>query len=386
MKNSSLEKSAIRAAAQRAIQPLEPGDGKTYFYGTRTNAGRELPPYYIVYFLLVELLEYPFFGRQEKVAWSIPVQLDGHLFIIEHRKLGLGIFCRSDEVDERKAKKVVTLIKKGANVAHPFFESIAADAVSESKVNLVNKSAFLFNRFRFFVEQYEKVSEEAKQKQGGKIVEVKELEHGTVTSYHFPVFELERNAKWLALAAIDSFFSWTEHVFIHLSVLLGNIVTATEVADLAEAEWIKKFKSVLPLEEIETKKFYDELVVIRRQFRNYIAHGAFGKQGEAFEFHSPVGAVPVLLPHKVNAKRFTIVREFEFDERSALDIIKKFISHLWSAERKPAYLYVQESGLPTILTMAADGSYQAAMQSVEAMESFIEHLHYQFDMAANMDW
>jgi hypothetical protein len=77
-------------------------------------------------------------------------------------------------VDERKAKKVVTLIKKGVNAAHPFFESIAADAVSKSKVNLVNKSAFLFNRFRFFVEQYEKVLEEVKQKQGEKIVEVKD--------------------------------------------------------------------------------------------------------------------------------------------------------------------------------------------------------------------
>ncbi len=42
--------------------------------------------------------------------------------------------------------------------------------------------------------------------------------------------------------------------------------------------------------------------------------------------------------------------------------------------------------LPTILTMANDGSYSRAMVSMEDMESFVEHLNYQFDQAANMDW
>jgi hypothetical protein len=100
MENSPFDRSLTREAAKRAVQPLQPGDGKTYFYGTRTNAGAELPPYYVVYFLLVDLLEYPFVGREEKVAWSVPVELNGRLFIVEHRKLGLGVFCRPDEVDE----------------------------------------------------------------------------------------------------------------------------------------------------------------------------------------------------------------------------------------------------------------------------------------------
>jgi len=332
------------------------------------------------------LLEYPFFGREEKVAWSVPVQLNGQLFIIEHRKLGLGVFCRPDEVDEEQAREVVTLVQKGVRAAHPFFESIAADAVSQSKVNLINKSASLFDRFQFFLAKYEQVSEDDRQHADEQIVETKQFGSETVTSYHFPAYELERNAKWLALAAIDSFFSWTEHVFIHLAVLLGNIVTAAEVADLAEAEWTAKFKSVLGFDKPATKIFYDDLVLIRRQLRNYMAHGAFGKQGEAFTFHSAVGAVPVLLPHKRGATRFTIVGELDLDEGAAIEVIKRFITHLWSQDREPAYHYIQESGLPTILTMAADGRYQPAMQSVEDMKSLIDYLNYTFDTAANMDW
>lgn len=345
-----------------------------------------MPPYYLVYFLLVDLLEYSYFGRQEKVAWSVPVQLNGQLFIIEHRKLGLGVFCKPDEVCEERARKVVVLVQKGVRAARPFFDSIAADAVNQSKVNLINKSSALFNRFEFFLTQYEHVSEDARQRAGEKVVETQQLESGTVTSYHFPAFEIQRNAKWLALAAIDSFFSWTEHVFIHLAVLLRNIVTAAEVADLAEAEWAAKFKAVFMLDKTNTKNIYDDLVLVRRQLRNYMAHGAFGKQGEAFTFQSAVGAVPVLLPHKSHANRFTIVGELDFDERAAIQVIKKFIAHVWNEDREPAYHYIQESGLPTILTMATDGRYQVAMQSVENMKDLIDFLDYGYDVAANMDW
>jgi hypothetical protein len=300
--------------------------------------------------------------------------------------LGLGVCCQPHEVQEDRARKVVALIQKGVRAAVPFFESIADDAVSQSKVNLINRSASLFERFEFFLTQYERVSEDATRRADEQIVETRKSERGTVTSYHFPADELKRHAKWLALATIDCFFSWTEHVFIHLAVLLGNTVRAAEVVNLAEDEWPAKFKAVLTLDNPVKKKMYDDLVLIRRQLRNFMAHGAFGKQGEAFTFHSDVGAVPVLLPHRRGANRFTIVGEMSFDEDAAIQVIRRFIPLLWKEDREPAYGYIQESGLPTILPMAADGRYMVAMRSVEDMNFLIEELHYTFDMSANMDW
>ena len=60
--------------------------------------------------------------------------------------------------------------------------------------------------------------------------------------------------------------------------------------------------------------------------------------------------------------------------------------HLWSGERAPAKLYIQESGLPLILTYALDGSYARAMQSVEKMNKFVEKLSHEFERFANMDF
>ena len=76
----------IQDAARTAIQPLQPGQLNSYFWGKRTDAGRSLPPYYLVYFLLVELLEFPNVGQAEKVAWSVPVRFEGDNYVIEHRK------------------------------------------------------------------------------------------------------------------------------------------------------------------------------------------------------------------------------------------------------------------------------------------------------------
>jgi hypothetical protein len=86
---SAAELEEIRKRASRAIAPLRPAT-KLFGHGKRTSAGRTLPPYYLVYFLLVELLGFRYSGREEKVDWIIPVEFEGHFFTVEFRKLGLG--------------------------------------------------------------------------------------------------------------------------------------------------------------------------------------------------------------------------------------------------------------------------------------------------------
>jgi hypothetical protein len=103
---------------------------------------------------------------------------------------------------------------------------------------------------------------------------------------YVPWVGLKKQAGWMALAAIDAFFSWTEHIFIHLAILNGRLTSGEQVAALAKADWQHKFKQALDLNEKETKVLFDDLIIIKNQLRNFIAHGAFGKNGEAFHFHS----------------------------------------------------------------------------------------------------
>lgn len=398
----------VRESARRAILPIRPTSSVSHaapnilFTAKRTDASRDLPPYYLVYFLLVDLLGFQNLGRFEKLDWSIPVDLDGVVYLIEYRKSGLGVFAGDTANSEQQARRIVALLKKATKAASPFFKWTADRAVRESKINVRNVARQLYERYLYFKDLFAEKSIETqacKQEHGieqyqreldiaAYSVNVRDQRSPSelVAMFTFPWARLAQDSNWLALAAVDSFFAWTEHIFIHLAILQGRVVTGEEVAQLAESDWGAKFKRALDISDPILKGYFDELIAVRRQLRNFVAHGAFGKEGEAFSFHSSAGAVPVVLDHKPTKFRLSLTPELAFDNQQALLTIEKFISCLWSGQREPAKLYIQESDLPLILPMASDGSYTAAMVSVEGMKALVDRLMKQMDAAANMDW
>lgn len=383
-------------AVQPAGPPRSDGEGRALMLASCTNAGRSLPEYYLVYFLLVDFLGYQNLGQWEKVAWAVPVRYKDRLYSIEHRKFGVGVFAPTHDPNvrmsgtpsreaEADAEEIVLAIKKAISVAKPYFEWRASEAASTSHVNVVNGSSELFDRYVYFRDRFQSLHDEAERRKDEHNVKQSTLADGTiVTSSSNVAFALRREAKWNAQTAIDAFFTWTEHVFIYLAILQGHLRTGDEVATLAKAEWKEKFKAAIDVSQSEMKQHYDRLVALRLQIRNFMAHGAFGKNGEAFSFHSGAGAVPVLLSREPH-HRYALTGAPAFDEAAAITEIEAFTEHLWSGVYSPAKAYVF-SQLPSILTYANDGTYKHAMQSDEEMAGFVEYLEYQVDRSGNMDW
>ena len=71
----------------------------------------------------------------------------------------------------------------------------------------------------------------------------------------------------MALSAVDAFFSWTEHIFIHMAILSGKVITGEDVANLADNEWPIKFKYAIDIDSEGTRPYYDQLVTVKRQLR-----------------------------------------------------------------------------------------------------------------------
>jgi hypothetical protein len=94
-------------------------------------------------------------GQFDKVAWSVPVDLQGQAFLIEHRKFGLGVFAPELPESEAIAAEIVRLIQNAVKIAEPYFDWRAEQAVRASKLNVVNKTKDLFERFSFFADQYD---------------------------------------------------------------------------------------------------------------------------------------------------------------------------------------------------------------------------------------
>ena len=393
----------VREAALKALGEVVPAgaqksdiETRGLMLSSRTNGGRALPEYYLVYFLLVDLLGFPKMGRWEKSAWTVPVRYRGRLYGVEHRKMGIGIFAPTLDPNARMseppnaeaeadAREIAALITNAVVVAQQYFEWRAEQAASTSQLNVLNKSDWLFERYEFFRDRFKALSDEAERRKNERNIKKETLDDGTtVTTGSFPSYTLRREAEWNAQAAVEAFFSWTEHAFIHLAILQGRLHSGDDVAKLAEADWKTKFKAAIDISDHETKKHYDSLLDLRAQLRNFMAHGAFGKRGEAFRFHSGAGAVPLLLTGS-QRHRYSLTGKPAFDEGWAITEIEQFIDHLWSGSRLPAWHYVFSS-LPSILTLVGDGTYARAMQSEDDMKEFVEYLTHQFDNAANMDW
>jgi hypothetical protein len=313
MKPIPPELEPVRDAARRALGPVTAANSLTHaderflFTARRTEASGNLPHYYLIYFLLVDLLGFENLGRYEKVAWSIPIDYCGQAFLVEHRKFGVGVFAHEPEKEEEAARDIVMRIQRAVKTAVRFFDWLARQAVETSAVNVVNNSSSLFDRYKYLRDACRAKTEEAEMRKDERVVEEggTESKAGMWRSVSFPAFRLRMEADWLAMSAIEAFFSWTEHVFIHIAILTGRARTAADVASLAESNWRDKFKAAIDLGEPKAKSLFDKLIAIREELRNYIAHGAFGKQSEAFTFHSGAGAVPVMLPHQAGSKKFT---------------------------------------------------------------------------------
>ncbi len=352
------------------------------FTPSRTEAGRSLPPYYLVYFLFVDLLGYKNLGQFEKVAWSIPIDYDGTAYLLEHRKFGMGLFASNKENRESECQEIAKKINKAVRVAHPYFEWVANEAAKRSDLNVLNHSLRLHDRYVFLVNEYKKKMQEANSRKDERI----RIEYSNTSwGIEIPYYALKNESEWLAISAIDAFYSFTEHIFIHASILKGLLLTGEDVANLADKDWASKFKSCLDIQEQDVKVHYDQLISIKRQIRNYVAHGAFGKNGEAFQVHTGAGAVPLLMPHQKGSSRFSMKSGIEFNEEEAIKAIEEFMSFYWESRMFPEVIYIQSS-LPTILPYASDSTYTRAMASIEDMESFVEYLSRMHDDAANMDW
>lgn len=379
----------LKKKVEAILDPISFGAGeKTLveegipFDAVRTDAGRFLPEYYLVYFLFVNLLGYKKFGRFEKTAWSIPINYKNIVYLLEHRKFGMGLFVAHKDRQEDDCKAIVKKITKAIKVAQPYFEFIANEAAQRSDLNVLNHSLELYERYYFLKDQYKNKISEAIVK---KDVVIRTQLSSNSWGMSYPSYQLKQEASWLATSAIDAFFSFTEHIFIHASVLKGLLLTGEDIANLAASDWGDKFKSCLDISDPNVKKHYDRLIPIRREIRNYLAHGAFGKKGEAFQFHSEAGAVPLLMPNQKNAPRFSMERGIVFNEEEAIQAIESFMDFYWYSKLLPEVVYIQSS-LPTVLPYVLDSTYSKAMNSIEDMEDFVDCLIYQQDKASNMDW
>lgn len=384
---------AIKARASEAVRPLKPpSDWSSVDWiscKVHIGAGDELAEAHFVLALLVGLLDYKYAGRTEGCLWSIPVELNDTSLFIEHRKFGLGIFAPCIPSVEGAAREVVNCIDRGIQSVREsgYFEAWTRGCAKDGNVILANDSILLYERYLFSREAFERQWAEVEQNKSKNgignsrnIVRLIEQE--------FSCSNLRKRAAWFGQFAIESFFSWIEHIFVHLAILLYK----EEVSSLAKCEkfigksWIMKYESVFDTKrDKEAKAFLIELRKVRES-RNFVSHGHFGKHGETLWVPTRLGCFPYNVQSGRPRDLWGHHESDGFAEHESLLTVDRFIDFLWSGVRQPARVLLQETAFPTSLNLMRSGRYREAMKSEPDMKSLVYELDMNFSIHANMEF
>lgn len=345
-------------------------------FASRTPKGFSIPA--LVQYAFSELLGIPCYGPYEKVRWGLAFEYAGVQFAFRYQKFGLRCYCDSNLHSSAEVRGILGRARGLVNVAEQHIANDLADKqIRAGNVTIRNLFVPLHTRYMYLrevaVEQY---------RTPPKPPVVETWEHGTsVRSFDH---EPRQKGGALAGAAVDAYFSRTEHLFALAIPFVSS--TPPDVLVFLGSNWSTKARAILPIETCGlAKRLYDEAIQIRNEWRNPLAHGGFLTGGRSLYVHVPgVGALPAQLTKTPNGARVAFsMHESNFEEVGRhMDEMDEFLR---TGELRFAYRWAME-GLDVSLSPSSIQWIRQFTTNEEDFERLIELTHYEIDMHTNMDY
>jgi hypothetical protein len=340
----------------------------------------EFPLPYMIYIVLVLLLQFRHKGREEKIAWTICFQFKSQHFAISYRKFGLRFFC-SPEADEYVKKEIVVRLRKATEIADKIIEPIVKDRLNSGFFAIQNRSTLLFEKYTFF---------------RGKTKEAFESEPpGPVTVKSGPgilvrsldPFQPKREGFYYTQAMLDAFFSYLEHIMVLLLAFQGFDLNRDDIVSFMSDDWTKKYNRLFdPQKDSNFMRHYRKLEEVKERWRNTLAHGGFEKKGSSLYVAFPdCEYIPVTLSRYKHSVHFSMFPVEEKDYKWMCNVLDSFLGDLHSGTWKRKMDFI-ESGLDVFFNAEMIGAYKHALNSDEDMVSFIRAESEMWERNANMDW
>jgi hypothetical protein len=343
----------------------------------------DLPLPFMVFLTFVALLGFGYYGKGEKLAWSIPLVYRKTPFMISHQKFGLQIAAIA--VDSQvldSAKQMLKQMKKGIRIADKLLTPVVAENVRLGEVSVVNKHYMMYDAYQYF----RKLADQA-------------FKHSLALQPGPPDFEkwvgqMNRRIKWerkgfyYARAMLDAFYSWLEHVLILLLPFSDFDRTTENLEDILRSDWTAKYNRILkPDTDRNAKRAYNQLQEIKEKYRNPLTHGYFDKSGASLHAHMPVvGAIPVSLSEYKDSIHYSFFFPITEDTYSHICAVFDEVEDLLHETRFARPFRIIEAGLDVRFDDDGLKEYKLAVSSDKNTEEFIETMSRLADDYANMDW
>lgn len=315
----------------------------------------------------------------EKCRWAIPLTFKGRRFIIADQKFGLRIHGEGENSPEER--ELLSRLNSAVLIAADFVSDFGKQQIADGNVTISNQ----YHRFRDRYALFRRLAEET---YGGKldtVIQTKPSEG--VFAALGTALARERNGGFFASAAVESYFSYLEHLLVLLFPFALLDPTAGRLEAFLRSGWDEKLLAVLPDFHRAPNGLSNRVLAEKRGVRNPLAHGGIENDLGSIGVHLPgFGAVPLAMERateSVTLSALSFLDANRFAELTALfDELDGFIER--DPRTKLGVRYAQ-SGVSLYLDPATRARYDFARSDESAMEALLDELAHEEDRHDNAE-
>lgn len=325
------------------------------------------------------------YGRGEKVAWEIPIEVDGVLCSIALEKFGLRIYVIQTGVDNEDAAKQLAIkllkrLKKASPVLErDLLEPLAGVQARDGSVTVPNSLSMLRGMYQHFREGAETAIAAEIPK-----ADPEDLPGG-IADVLGKAFKRKQLALFNMIASVNAYFSALEHTLVLLFPFLGFDPESDDLSKFMGDRWREKFKRLFSLDDSETKRHYDNLSRIADTYRNPFGHGLFDSHGNAVYFHTPIGPLPARLSKAEPQIRYLFDFSEDIEPEDVWTKLDEADQWFRSGDRSLPMKYI-ESGFDINFDQQSRIEYAEALAKPNEFDEYLEAKGYAMERAMNMDW
>lgn len=351
------------------------GEGKNLFdqLDAMTPEGFPLPE--LLHYGFTRLLGVQCYGPFEKMRWGYRFDFKGGTYGMEYRKFGLRFLCEPRNLDSPVLREVMGRARELTNIVEKYLSSGPIEQqINAGNITIDNLYNSLRARYDFF-----------RERAGIAFKQTPSSTKGDGFTLNADFWRSKIEGGTLGTAAVDAYFSATEHLFCIALAFSISEQTSPPLLEFLAANWPTKARLVLDLTDSRIKASYDHLLRVREEWRNPIAHGGFMSKGASLFVHVPgVGALPAKLRRTADGVKVGL-RLSDESFSQIMCAFNEFDEILGSSHLRFALKWAQ-SGLSVAYDAHSLRNYRVAMSSDAAFEEFIDYSSYEQDRHANMDY
>jgi len=331
-----------------------------------------------------------YYDPEEKVRWTIPFNYKEFSCTFALQKSGLFLYVSRNEqppaVLDKAALEIIKKIKSSINrVEKTLLIPYAQHQIESGNITIANHYLVLRNRYVYFREKAENTLRRQSRIKNSQTNDIKDFVK-VLNDKLKKMFKAENELFYNTIAMLDAYFSFLEHLFVLIMPLCRDNI---HLVDFIGKLWAVKYKLLFDISSnLEAKSFYDKLDSIKERFRNFYAHGAFGKGGTSLFFHFPnIGAIPAQLSEVKKGPHFDF---FPIQKDNFKDICRTIDDfEKWLKSEGPVFamaIKFVESGLDVPCDKQSLKIIRSAMASDKKLDALIQRYSYLWEMHTNMDY